>query len=178
MSEQRHIQEGAKEIAKLLDNNKTDEVENRLLSDMLNMKPGEFKNLVESVYRHDSKNVGCDLELTFSGKQMKVSVSHPKGAKSEPLANGYDDGKGQWRFNKQDAYDRVFASGKETDYSSSIEQNPQDLLKYLTREALREATAEFTAEQLHSAEGRKKFEELLRSKLPPGATRIEVTPVK
>lgn len=163
MSEQRHIQEGAKEIASLLDQRKTDEVENRLLSDMLNMKPGDFKRLVETVNQQDTKNVGADLELAFSGKQMRVGIADVKGGKNEVLADGYNGGTGQWRFNKGQVYDRVFGQGNENNLTSAIEQNPQNIRQYLTRQGIQEAASQFTAAEIHSPEGRKAFEEKARA---------------
>lgn len=163
MSEQRHIQEGAKEIAQLLDNRKTHEVENRLLSDMLNMTPGDFKKLIETVNQQETKNVGADLELTFSGKQMRVGIADIKASKSEILADGFNGGTGQWRFNKGQVYDRVFGQGVENDLTSAIEQNPQNLAPYLTRQGIREAVSKLTHEQLMTPEGKKTIQEAARA---------------
>lgn len=168
MPEQRHIEEGAKEIAKLLDQKQTEEVENRLLSDMLNLQPGDFKKLLETIYKNESKNVGCDLELTYANKQMHIAVTTAQTDKRETMANGYDDGNGQWRFNKPAVYDRIFGEGKNSEHSSVIEQNPHHLLNYLTSKALAETTAEFTHAELLSPEGRKRFEEQLKRRLPAG----------
>lgn len=163
MSEQRHIQEGAREIAQLLDNRKTQEVEDRLLSDMLNMKPADFKKLIETVNQQDTKNVGADLELTFFEKQMRVCVADIKAGKSENLADGFSGGTGQWRFNKGQVYDRVFGQGVENDLTAAIEQNPQNIAQYLTRQGIREAFSKLTHEQLMTPEGKKTIQEAARA---------------
>lgn len=168
MSEQRHIQEGAKEIARLLDDKQNDTVENRLLSDMLNMKPREFKQLVEKVNQLDDKKTGANLDLTFDGKQMKVAIADPRSGKAESLADGFNGGEGRWRFNKSQVYDRVFGNESGDQYSSAIEQNPQNLQQYYVRQSVREASSRMTAAQIATPEGKANLQRALQEGLNKG----------
>jgi len=75
------INEGAREIASLLDKGDADAVRDRLISDYLNMKPGEFNSLLKSVDNRETNKLGLDLELTDNDKdgKLEATITKPGG---------------------------------------------------------------------------------------------------
>lgn len=124
MSDADHITSGAKEIASLLDKGNRDECEERLLSDMLNMKPGEFKKLVEQINQFDNKNVGVDLELTFQEKNLQLALKE-SNVPAKLIAEGYGGGSRAWRFVGGEPYQRLFNGENSDPYKAKVSEQKQ-----------------------------------------------------